>query len=146
MMMALGMFVFSLETLSYEKFSRQTGWRHSPTQRIGTNPAHQFLGRDNDSLTLPGSLLAGTGGQPISLDVLRQMADSGRAWPLVEGTGRVYGLWVIDSLSDDRSLFFPDGAARRIDFSLKLTRIDDGRLDLLGAIAGSLGGLIRGRP
>ncbi|MFK8328513.1 phage tail protein [Pseudomonas sp. BJa5] len=144
MMMALGMFVFSLETLAYQEFQRQTEWRHASTSRIGTNPARQFLGKGDDSITLPGVLLPALAGSQLSLDALRMMGDTGKAWPLVEGTGRIYGLWVIESLSDTRTVFFPDGAARRIEFTLKLTRIDDGRIDLLGSLVGSAGSLLRG--
>lgn len=144
MMMALGMFVFSLETLAYQEFQRQTDWRHGSTSRIGTNPARQFLGRGDDSITLPGVLLPALAGSPLSLDALRMMADTGKAWPMVEGTGKILGLWVIESLSDNRTVFFKDGAARRIDFTLKLTRIDDGRIDMLGSLTGSVGGLLRG--
>ncbi|MNJ59139.1 Phage P2 GpU [compost metagenome] len=144
MMMALGMFVFSLETLAYQEFQRQTDWRHGSTSRIGTNPARQFLGRGDDSITLPGVLLPALAGSPLSLDALRMMADTGKAWPMVEGTGKILGLWIIESLSDNRTVFFKDGAARRIEFTLKLTRIDDGRIDMLGSLTGSVGGLLRG--
>jgi len=144
MMMALGMFVFSLETLAYQEFQRQTDWRHGSTSRIGTNPARQYLGRGEDSITLPGVLLPGLVGSPLSLDTLRMMADTGKAWPLVQGDGRIFGLWVIESLSETRTLFFRDGAARRIEFNLKLRRIDDGRVDLLGSLTGSVGGILRG--
>ncbi|WP_045158056.1 phage tail protein [Stutzerimonas stutzeri] len=144
MMMALGMFVFSLETLAYQEFQRQTDWRHGSTSRIGTNPARQYLGRGEDSITLPGVLLPGLVGSPLSLDTLRMMADTGKAWPLVQGDGRIFGLWVIESLSETRTLFFRDGAARRIEFNLKLSRIDDGRVDLLGSLTGSIGGILRG--
>lgn len=142
MMMALGMFVFSLETLAYQEFQRQTQWRHGSTSRIGTNPARQYLGRGDDTITLPGVLLPALAGTPTSLDVLRDMADSGKAWALVEGTGRVYGAWIIESLSETRTLFFPDGAARRIEFTLTLQRIDDDRVDLLGNLASSAGNLL----
>jgi phage protein U len=144
MMMALGMFVFSLETIAYQEFQRQTDWRHGSTSRIGTNPARQFLGRGDDSITLPGVLLPALAGSQLSLDALRMMGDTGKAWPLVEGSGKIYGLWVIESLSDTRTIFFRDGAARRIEFTLKLTRIDDGRIDLLGSLVGSAGSLLRG--
>jgi len=40
---------------------------------------------------------------------------------------------VIDSLSETNTIFFPDGTARRIEFTLSLKRIDDDRIDLLGA-------------
>ncbi len=144
MMMALGMFVFSLETLAYQEFQRQTDWRHGSTSRIGTNPARQYMGRGDDSITLPGVLLPALAGTQLSLDTLRFMADTGKAWPLVEGTGKIYGTWIIESLSETRTLFFRDGQARRIEFTLKLTRIDDGRVDMLGSAIGSVGGILRG--
>ena len=112
MMMALGMFIFSLETLAYQELQRQTDWRHGTTSRIGTNPARQFLGRGEDTITLPGVLLPALAGTPLSLDTLRYMADTGKAWPLVEGTGRILGIWVIESITETRTLFFQDGAAR----------------------------------
>ena len=39
MMMALGMFVFSLETLAYQELQRQTDWRHPSSPRVGVQPA-----------------------------------------------------------------------------------------------------------
>ncbi len=143
MMMALGMFVFSLETLAYQEFQRQTEWRHGSTSRIGTNPARQYLGRGDDSITLPGVLLPALAGTQLSLDALRTMADTGKAWPLVEGTGKIYGTWIIESLSETRTLFFRDGQARRIEFTLMLKRIDDGRVDLLGSAIAAGGNLLR---
>lgn len=144
MMMALGMFVFGMETLAYQEFQRQREWRHGPTSRIGTNPARQFLGKGDDTITLPGVLVPALAGATISLDTLAYMADTGKAWPLVEGTGRIYGAWVIESLSETRTYFFRDGAARRIEFTLTLKRIDDGRVDLLGATVSSAGNILRG--
>jgi len=113
MMMALGMFVFGLDTLAYQEL--------------------QFVGPGDDAITLPGVLLAELAGDQASLDELREMADTGKAYALVEGTGKVYGQFVIESLSEGRTLFFRDGAARRIEFTLALKRVDDDRVDPLGA-------------
>lgn len=57
MMMALGMFVFSLSTAAYQELQRQTEWRHVSNTRIGAAPARQFVGRGDDSITLPGVIL-----------------------------------------------------------------------------------------
>src|SRR5690554_90953 len=142
MMMALGLFVFGMHTVAYQELQRQTDWRHPSTSRVGTNPARQFLGRGDDTITLPGVLVSGLTGTQVSLDVLRQMADTGKAWTLIEGTGRIYGLWVIESMQETRTYFFKDGAARRIEFTLTLKRIDDGETDRLGALTGIAGGLL----
>jgi len=143
MMMCLGMFVFGMPTLAYQEFQRETEWRHGSTSRIGARPARQYLGPGDDTVTLPGLLVPELCGSALSLDVLRIMADSGRAWPLVEGTGRIYGLYVIESLSETRTLFFQDGAARRIEFTLKLSRVDESRVDLLGTMISTAGNILR---
>ena len=133
MMLALGMFVFSLSTAAYQELQRQTEWRHASNNRIGAVPARQVLGRGDDTITLPGVILPELAGSGLSLDAIRLMANTGKAWPMVEGSGRIYGLWVIESLSETKTIFFSDGTPRRIEFSLSLKRIDDDRIDLLGA-------------
>ena len=133
MMLALGMFVFSLSTAAYQELQRQTDWRHASNSRIGAAPARQFAGRGEDAITLPGVILPELAGSPLSLDALRLMANTGKAWPMVEGSGRIYGLWVIESLSETKTFFFRDGTPRRIEFTLSLKRIDDDRIDLIGA-------------
>lgn len=138
MMLALGMFVFSLSTLAYQELQRQTEWRHPSSSRVGAAPARQFIGRGDDSITLPGIIFPELAGTTLSLDAVRLMANTGKAWPMIEGTGRIYGLWVIESLSETKTVFFRDGTARRIEFTLSLKRIDDDQLDLIGA-ASSLG-------
>ncbi|MGX9559489.1 phage tail protein [Pseudomonas sp. CFBP 5750] len=133
MMLALGMFVFSLSTAAYQALQRQTEWRHSSNPRVGAAPARQFVGRGDDTITLPGIILPELSGSALSLDALRLMANTGKAWPMVEGSGRIYGLWIIESLNETKTLFFRDGTPRRIEFTLSLKRIDDDRIDLLGA-------------
>ncbi|MAR73668.1 phage tail protein [Halomonas sp.] len=135
MMMAYGLFVFGLSTAAYQELKRQTAWRHAPQGRVGRRPSRQFLGPDGDSITLTGTLLPQfTGGQQ-NLDQLRQMANAGGAWPLIEGSGSVYGLFVIESLNERKSAFFRDGAAQKIDFDLTLQRIDEDATDQLASNA-----------
>lgn len=144
MMMALGMFVFSLHTLAYQELQRQTEWRHPSTSRVGARPARQYIGPGEDTISLPGVLLPQLAGSRLSLDVLREMAGTGRAWVLVDGTGRVYGAWIIDRIIEGQSLFFRDGAPRRIEFTVSLARVDEGIVDVanaLGDLATGFGGM-----
>jgi phage protein U len=144
MMLALGMFVFSLSTAAYQELQRQTDWRHPSSSRVGAAPARQFVGRGDDSISLPGVILPELTGSFLSLDALRLMANTGKAWPMVEGSGRIYGLWIIESLSETKTLFFRDGTPRRIEFTLSLKRIDDDRIDLLGAATSVGANVLRG--
>ncbi len=134
MMMALGFFVFQLKTAAYQDFKRQTQWRHPASSRVNATPARQFTGKGDDAITLSGHIAPELTGSALSLDALRLMADTGKAWPLIEGSGRIYGVFVIESLNEDKSLFFKDGAARKINFTLQLKRVDESVLDALGDI------------
>lgn len=125
MMMALGLFVFGLHTVPYQQLQRQLAWRHPSNSRVGARPARQFIGRGDETVTLSGVLYPEITGGKISLSALEAMADDGRAWPLIEGTGLFYGLFVIEEIASTHSEFFPDGAPRKIEFSLKLVRTDD---------------------
>lgn len=134
MMMALGLFIFQLRTVPYQELQRQSEWRHAANSRLGRRPVRQYIGPGNDSITLSGTLKPEITGGPVTLDMLRVMADTGRAWLLMEGSGKIYGMYVIEKIGETKKDFFKDGAARTIDFTIELARIDDSRMDLLGDI------------
>lgn len=50
-----------------------------------------------------------TGGT-LSLLMLETMADQGRAGPLIEGSGTIYGVFVVNSISQTKTDFSPMGA------------------------------------
>lgn len=137
MLMALGMFVFQTRSVPYQQLRRSTQWRHPSQSRVGDRPAHQFVGPGDDSITLSGTLLPEFTGGRVDLDEIRDMADQGQAWPLVEGTGKQYGLWVITRVDETLSTFFRDGAAAKIEFTLQLEHVDDARTDLIGSLTTS---------
>lgn len=132
MMLALGLFVFSLPTLSYQELQRQTSWRFAETPVLTVRPRQQFIGLGTDTISLKGELRPEVIGKAISLSYLRTMADTGKAWTLVDGAGRFYGLWIITELNETKSVFLSNGQAKKIDFDLNLKRVDDDRVDLLG--------------
>ncbi len=140
MMMGYGQFTFSLETLAYQQLDRSAEWRHPTNSVVGGLPAAQFTGPGDDTTTLNGTLYPGFKGDPQSLDLLREMANSGKAWPLVSGTGRVYGAYVVTGLREAESMHLANGTPTRVDFTLVLKRIDDGATDQLGTNAATIGG------
>lgn len=142
MMMALGLFVFSLRTASYQELQRVTNWRHPSNSRVGDRPAYQFVGKGEDSITLKGVILHELTGNRMTLDTVREMGDTGQAYTLIEGTGKIYGLVVIESLDDTKTFFFPDGAARKTEFTIKLNIIRDWQQTELGSLLGQGFGLL----
>ncbi|MBV8972973.1 MAG: phage tail protein [Sphingomonadaceae bacterium] len=124
MMLSLGMFGFSLDTLAYSELKRRTSWRFASTSRVGVRDAQQFLGPGDDTISLDGWIAPEFAGDPTSLDTLRDMADGGEAWPLIDGTGAVHGAFVIDSIDTKAEFFFADGSPRRIEFTIELKAVD----------------------
>ena len=133
-MMSFGLFVFALETVPYQQLQQRTAWRLPSNSRVGQRPRHQFLGPDDETITLSGVLMPELTGGDTALSLLKLMADQGKSWPLIEGTGMIYGFYAIESMDLNRSEFFSDGKARRIEFTLSLKRTDDTLLDALGTV------------
>ncbi|AFJ75501.1 phage tail protein [Stenotrophomonas phage Smp131] len=126
MMMTYGTFVFSLSTAAYEQLQRQMTWRHASSDRLGARPARQYVGPGDDTITLQGTIAAELVDDLHVLDTLRELGDQGKPQALVEGSGRVYGAYLLVSLSETRKEFFPDGTPRLIEFQMQLERQDDG--------------------
>lgn len=140
MMMILGMFPFSIPTAVYQQLQRSTNWRHPSNSRVGDMPAYQFTGRGEDTISLEGSIVPEFGSQ-MSITALRVMGDTGKSWPLISGTGKVFGLYHIDDLQETQTIFFPDGTPKKIEFSLKMTQAQKPGT-LIGNTAGKLIGLL----
>ena len=134
MMLALGMFVFMRQTLPHQTLQRDAEYRWPSNSRVGKRDSFQFLGPGEEKITLAGTLYPELTGGKLTMTAIRLMADQGRAWPLLDGTGTIYGMYVINNISETGSLLFADGTPRKIDFTLTLTRVDESLAALYGDI------------
>ena len=124
MLFSLGMFAFSIDTIVFDELQRRASWRHATSPRLGARDAAQFVGIGEETISLPGTVYRELADGQLSLDQLRDMADSGEPWALVDGLGMVYGAFVITTIDERRKHFLPGGIPRRIDFSIDLLRVD----------------------
>ena len=136
MMMIFGMFVFSIPTATYQQLQRSTTWNHANNSRVGSMPAYQYVGKGEDKITLDGSIVPEFGSQ-LSLTALRTMGDTGKSFPLIAGNGKIYGLWVLDSVEETQTYFFKNGKPRKVEFSLKLTKTQTAG-QLIGNVLGNM--------
>ncbi|MDC9582232.1 phage tail protein [Xenorhabdus sp. PR6a] len=146
MMAALGLFVFMLKTTPYQSFQHKQSWRHAFNSRVGARPAWQFVGSDNDTITLSGELYPELTGGSLSLTALTLMADSGKAWSLIDGSGAIYGMFVIESIDETKTEFMSGGAARKISFTLTLRRVDNNLFEMLGDLQDQLSDIKKELP
>ncbi|MDM9246407.1 phage tail protein [Klebsiella pneumoniae] len=142
MMLALGMFVFMRQTLPHQTMQRDAEYLWPSNSRVGKRDSFQYLGPGEERITLAGVLYPELTGGKLTMTAIRLMADEGRAWPLLDGTGTIYGMYVINNISETGSLFFADGTARKIDFTLTLTRVDESLAALYGDIGEQANALI----
>ena len=136
MMMIFGMFVFSIPTATYQSLQRTTTWNHASNNRVNSMPAYQYVGKGEDSITLDGSIVPEFGSQ-LSLTALRLMGDTGKSFPLIAGNGKIYGLWILESIDETQTYFFKNGKPRKVEFSLKLKKTQTAGA-LIGNILGSV--------
>lgn len=134
-MMVLGLFVFMLRSAPYQTLVQERTWRHAKNDRVGRSPKYQYVGPGEDKITLSGVLYPEVTGGDISLSLLHTMAYTGAAWPLIEGTGAIYGLYVITSIQETRTEFFKDGKARKIEFVMNLEKTSEDLREMLGDLS-----------
>lgn len=123
--MALGQFIFGLDSLPYDELTRSNSWRHPSNSRVGARPARQYVGKGEETINLKGWIAPQEIGNYGSIAELRAMGDTGQAFALVSGAGEVFGQFAIESLSETGTLHHADGTPRRIAFDLQLARADD---------------------
>ena len=141
MMMSLGLVVFKLNTLPYQTLARQTNYSWGDNPRFGQRPVSQFLGLGKETITLSGQLLPEITGGVSYLQTLQGMADSGRAWPLIEGSGTIYGMYIIESINNTNTELNSIGQARNISFGLVLRRVDESQSAMFGDLLTQAEGL-----
>lgn len=124
MMMVFGMFVFTLRTSPYQQLQHAQEWRHVKNDRVNQSAAWQYIGPGEDTITLSGVLYPEITGGNLSLSALETIGYSGRPWPLIEGDGRIYGMYVMTRLERGKTEFDQFGGAKKIEFTLSLSRAD----------------------
>lgn len=133
-MMALGTFRFGVNRAAYQHFTRSARWRWEQLDRVGRKPAQQYLGPNADEITLEGVIYPHFKGGLRQIELMRLVADQGQPLILVDGLGWIWERWVITSITETKSVFLAEGAARRIDFSVQLKAY--------GSDGGILGGIL----
>ena len=145
MMMIYGMFVFQLSTLPHQQIQQSRNWRHVKNERINRSASWQYIGAGDDTITLSGLLYPEITGGEVSLTALTSQAYVGRPWPLIDGVGQIYGMYVITGLNTPRSELDRYGRARKIEFTVTFERVDeDLRERLQSSSLGDLANNVKG--
>ena len=119
-MMGLGPFRFGLNSAAYQTLTRQTEYRWESQERIGRHPAMQFIGEGHTTIDLDGTILPLFRGGLSQIDRMRTIAGTGTPQFLASGRGKIFGQFVIMSVSETQTIFLPNGVARKLEFAVQL--------------------------
>lgn len=130
MLMCLGQFPFTTDTLTFTEIQRQRSWQYADSAVAKGRKKRQFIGSGDETISLPGLIYQEHGfGNRFAIDELAAMADTGQGHVLVDGSGYLYGVYTIDSIDETKQVLLFNGVPRKIDFTIKLTRVDDERIE-----------------
>lgn len=126
-MLALGAFTFSLDTVAYAALAREMEWRWAEQSRAGKQDLLQYTGKAGRTVTLEGEALSAmpTGDPLAALDELVALSDNTEPQLLVSSTGDMMGWWVIRRYSDNAISFLPGGGVRHKTFTLTIQHYAD---------------------
>jgi len=119
-MMALGAFRFGVMGDSYQELTRKAGYRWEGQDRLGREPAQQFVGPGAEEITLSGVIYPHYRGGLRQVEVMRLIARTGTPLMMVDGLGWVWQRWVIIEVTETKSVLFSDGTPRKIEFRVVL--------------------------
>lgn len=122
MMMILGVYRFAISSAAFQTLKRQSEYRWQEINRMGTNPALQFIGFGTETIDLEGVIYPHFKGGLRQVTLMRAEAGIGKPLMLISGNGNAFGRWCIVKISENQSSFMKDGAPLKIEFSINLKR------------------------
>lgn len=128
-MMTMGRFQFGIRTAAYQDLTRSTEWRWPSQERFMRGQALQYVGPGADTISLPGVIYPEWRGGAGQVEAMRAMADRGEPLMLIDGTGILWGEFVIEKVEEHQSVFAAAGIPRKQEFTVSLRRFDDNQLD-----------------
>jgi phage protein U len=133
--MALGPFMFHSLRFGYNGIRRDlsTRWAEIPT--VGGLNRIQWTGGDDDGVQIEGVIFPHEFGGLATLEGVRGAAAAGAVLPLITLAGNVYGMHVIEGVSEDQSFHDALGRPRLDVFRLRLRRYSGGGFSPLSVVA-----------
>ena len=124
-MMQIGGFQFSIGTAAYQELTRIHAWRWNEIPRAGRAPASQYDGPAAATMELSGVIYPHYKGGTGQIAAMRTEAGKGEPLMLVDGTGKVWGKWVILTIEEGQDRHFDKGLPLRQRFRISLREYGD---------------------
>lgn len=126
MLASLGLFVFEPFKVAFDELQQKINYRYGTGNAVGVRPRMQYIGPDNDTISFSGVVYPELAGSNVaSIDELIAMGKTGKTYALMDGTGRFYGMFYIESINRNQSHLLTNGSPRKIGFDITLKLQDD---------------------
>lgn len=132
--MALGPFMFHSLRFGYNGIRRELSTRWADIPTVGGLNRLQWTGGDEDTVDIEGVIFPHEFGGLSVLEGLRSASASGEVLPLITLAGNVYGLHVIEGISEDQSFHDALGRPSKDVFRLRLKRYAGGSFSPLSIV------------
>ncbi|WP_236194243.1 phage tail protein [Pseudomonas glycinae] len=122
--MALGSFIFGLSRdFAYSTLARKSEGGWTDLQILNSKPRSHQTGQKPESLTISGTSMYAVAME--RLDELRALQALRVPLPLIDGIGRNWGLWRINSIDENQSEVIDDGTAMVIKWVIGLSEFNN---------------------
>lgn len=117
--MTLGSIRFSVQEGAYQSLTRTLEMVIARQGRAGRQAARQVLGED-ETVEIEGVVYPAFRGGLDRVDSFRALARTYAPAMLTDGTGKVWGEFVVERVEEQGSAFLPNGAPQRQAFRISL--------------------------
>jgi len=125
---ALGPIMFNTDK-PLTALDRDDEYRWAEIGVLQKRPGQQWIGPGTSTMAFQGTIFAayqtygGTKAVGIrQIEEMRTIAEQGNPLVLVDGTGKVYGRWVIKHIREHAESLLSNGAPRKQEFTLTIAR------------------------
>lgn len=137
--MCLGPFMFHSLSFGYNGLRRDLSTKWADVQTVGGLNRLQWTGGDDDTTQIDGVLFPHEFGGLAVLEGLRSAALSGTVLPLLTLAGNVYGLHVIEGISEDQTYHSRFGQPQMDVFSIQLKSYTGGNFSPVSIVQSLFG-------
>lgn len=123
-LMTLGDIRFTVADGAYQTLGRVLEMRVARLDRAGRQAARQILGED-ETVDIEGTCYPGQRHGRDRVDSFRALARTKEPQMLTDGTGAVWGMFVLERVEERGTLLGPGGVPTRQDFRLSLGRFGE---------------------
>ncbi|QAX83677.1 hypothetical protein C2E19_07340 [Pseudomonas sp. DTU12.3] len=122
--MALGSFIFGLSrNFAYHTLLRKTDGGWAEIQILTSKPKSSQIGQKSETLTITGKSMYAVAME--RLDELRTLQALRIPLPLIDGIGRNWGLWRINTVTETQTYIIDDGTAMVLDWVIELAEFNN---------------------